>query len=189
VFTPTVLGSKEAEMRIIGCDLHARQQIRGLQRLIETKELENAVRDYIAKDPWLIHPRWETFKVEKTVGWILKQAAADVGLGTDKFRGRVDLALRSGGHLLVVEFVRPGKKIDWDHLSRCRRYVLKIRDIVAGEAQLGINQVTGLVVAEQLDSAGDVKQELVELHKSDITAYSWPSRKAALSRPTVEPHL
>jgi len=26
VFTPTVLGSKEAEMRIIGCDLHARQQ-------------------------------------------------------------------------------------------------------------------------------------------------------------------
>ena len=26
MFTPTVLGSKEAEMRIIGCDLHARQQ-------------------------------------------------------------------------------------------------------------------------------------------------------------------
>jgi transposase len=26
VFTPTVLGTKEAEMRIIGCDLHARQQ-------------------------------------------------------------------------------------------------------------------------------------------------------------------
>jgi hypothetical protein len=26
VFTPTVLGSKEAEMRIIGCDLHARQR-------------------------------------------------------------------------------------------------------------------------------------------------------------------
>jgi hypothetical protein len=25
-FTPTVLGPKEAEMRIIGCDLHARQQ-------------------------------------------------------------------------------------------------------------------------------------------------------------------
>src|ERR1700677_2946620 len=26
VFAPTVLGTKEAEMRIIGCDLHARQQ-------------------------------------------------------------------------------------------------------------------------------------------------------------------
>ena len=26
MFTPTVLGPKEAEMRIIGCDLHARQQ-------------------------------------------------------------------------------------------------------------------------------------------------------------------
>jgi transposase len=26
VFSPTVLGPKEAEMRIIGCDLHARQQ-------------------------------------------------------------------------------------------------------------------------------------------------------------------
>jgi hypothetical protein len=149
--------------------------IRGLQRLIEIKELENAVRDYIAKDPWLIHPRWETFKVEKTVAWILKKAAGDVGLSADKFRGRVDLALRSGGHLLVVEFVRPGKRVDWDHLSRCRRYVLKIRDIIAGETQLGIEQVTGLVVADQLDSAGDVKQELIELHKSDISAFSWPT--------------
>jgi hypothetical protein len=27
VFTLTVLGPKEAEMRIIGCDLHARQQV------------------------------------------------------------------------------------------------------------------------------------------------------------------
>ena len=27
MFTPTVLGPKEAEMRIIGCDLHARQQM------------------------------------------------------------------------------------------------------------------------------------------------------------------
>ena len=26
MFTPTVLGPKEAEMQIIGCDLHARQQ-------------------------------------------------------------------------------------------------------------------------------------------------------------------
>jgi hypothetical protein len=26
VFTPTVLGPKEAEMRIIGCDLHGRQR-------------------------------------------------------------------------------------------------------------------------------------------------------------------
>jgi len=26
VFTPTVLGSKQAEVQIIGCDLHARQQ-------------------------------------------------------------------------------------------------------------------------------------------------------------------
>jgi len=147
--------------------------IRGLQKLIAKKELENAVRDYIAKDPWLIHPKWQTYKVEKSVKWILDQAAEEVGFDDKQFKGRVDLALRSGEHMLVVEFVRPGKKVDWDHLSRCRRYVLKIRSLVKTETKLDIKKVSGLIVADELDKASDVSSEVRELQKTDISACSW----------------
>jgi transposase len=58
VFTPTVLGSKEAEMRIIGCDLHARQQTLAMLDT-ETGEVVNqtlahegkSVREFYSKLP------------------------------------------------------------------------------------------------------------------------------------------
>ena len=34
--------------------------IRVLRRRISEKELENAVRDYIAENPWLLSPEWDT---------------------------------------------------------------------------------------------------------------------------------
>ena len=41
--------------------------IEGLRKRIEGRDLENAVRDYIAENPWLLSPQWETFKVETSV--------------------------------------------------------------------------------------------------------------------------
>lgn len=154
------------------------EAIRGLRSLVDKGELENAVRDYIAEKPYLLHPRWETFKKEISVKRFMEEAAREAGLeenDNDGQRKRIDLALRSNEHLLIVEFMRPGKRADWDHLSRCRRYVLLIRDKVDAETALGIKKVTGLIVADQLDRDPSVKREVLELEKSDIYAYSWPS--------------
>ena len=144
--------------------------IRGLRRRIEKRELESAVRDYIAKKPWLLEPKWETFKVETSVKWILDEAAKSVGLTADEYKGRVDLALRSGKELLVVEFVRPGKKVDWDHLDRCTHYVRYITSRVKVQTALGIKDVEGLIVADELDKAPDVETQIVELAKTGIRA-------------------
>jgi len=147
--------------------------IRGLRRRIENRELESAVRDYIAKKPWLLEPKWETFKVETSVKWILDEAAKSVGLTADEYKGRVDLALRSGKELLVVEFVRPGKKVDWDHLDRCTHYVRYITSRVKVQTALGIKDVEGLIVADELDKAPDVETQIVELAKTGIRALEW----------------
>jgi len=93
--------------------------------------------------------KWETFTVEKSVKHILKKAAKKVGLAGKEYEGRVDLALRSGEHLLVVEFMKPGKPLDLDHLNRCENYVLTIRTIIEAESDLRITRVTSLVVADK----------------------------------------
>lgn len=154
------------------------EAIRGLRVLVEKRELENSLRDYIADKPYLLHPKWETFKKETSVRKIMLEAAEESGLqeeGDDGQRKRIDLALRSGDHLLIVEFMRPGKKADWDHLSRCRRYVHLIRHQVEAETALGIKNVTGLIVADRLDGDPSVKRETQELIKTDIYTYSWES--------------
>ena len=78
----------------------------------------------------------------KKAGLIEKETSAD--------GKRIDLALRSNEHLLVVEFMRPGKPADFDHLGRCRRYVFNIRDRVKSLSALEIKRVTGLIIADKL---------------------------------------
>ena len=93
----------------------------GLKLRISRHELENAVRDYISEHPWLVSPKWETFAVETGVKGLIDYALSESGIAvvTD-FKGRVDLALSSGEHLLLLEFMRPGLKLDWDHVDRFR---------------------------------------------------------------------
>lgn len=154
------------------------EAIRVLRALIEKGELENSVRDYIAERPYLLEPKWETFKKEISVRRFMDEAAQEAGLKETEESGerkRIDLALRSNEHLLIVEFMRPGKRADWDHLSRCRRYVLLIREKLRTETALGITRVTGLIVADRLETDPSVRSEVQELVKSDIHAFSWKS--------------
>ena len=58
--------------------------IDGLHKRIQRKELENAVRDYIADNPWLLSPEWETFKKEISVKSLVRQAADEAKLDEDK---------------------------------------------------------------------------------------------------------
>jgi hypothetical protein len=154
------------------------EAIKSLDSLIEKGELENKIRDYIAERPYLLHPRWETFKKETSVRHIMDDAASRAGLTETESYGqgqRIDLALRSNEHLLVVEFMRPGKMADWDHISRCERYVLFIREKVQSETNLGIKHVTGLIVADRLDTDPSVRQKIIAMESEEIFAYSWKS--------------
>jgi hypothetical protein len=152
------------------------EAIRGLRKLIRKGELENAVRDYIAEKPYLLHPKWETFKKETSVKWILEEAAEEAGLNEDEdeyAQKRIDLALRSNEHVLVVEFVRPGKPVDYDHITRCKGYVHAIRAKIEVQTQLGIRKVTGLVVGDSLSDVNMVRREIADMATHDIFAYSW----------------
>lgn len=147
--------------------------IEGLRTRIASRELENNLRDYVAANPWLLSAKWETFRVETAVDTILREAAVEVGLNGTDYQGRIDLALRSGNTLLVVEFMRPGLTLDFDHASRCERYILRIRAATAATTALGITEVHGLIVADNLDRRGEMPEKLRALDQQKILAHSW----------------
>jgi len=148
--------------------------IAGLRKRIEDRDLENAVRNYIAENPWLLSPEWETFKIETSVRTLVADAAKEARLDSDeRWNKRVDLVMSSGRQLLVVEFMRPGLTVDWDHLARYQRYINILRSSIDSNTELGFNSVSGLLVADKLDHRRGMKETLLQLAESDMKALEW----------------
>lgn len=150
--------------------------VEGLRERIERRELELGVRNFIATNPWLMGPRWETHSVEKRVDHILRDAADRAGLDSQPdWRGRVDLVLSASDSLLVLEFMRPGVNLDYDHLDRFNRYVLRIRTQCEANTGLNLNRVSGVLVADGLGATPEFLARLQQLRADDCTAFDWQS--------------
>jgi len=147
----------------------------GLKERIERHELENAVRDYISQHPWLVSPQWETFAIETGLNSLLSKALEESGIDRDEdFRGRVDLALSSGNHLLILEFMRPGLTLDWDHINRFDRYVRIVKTNLKGNTAGRFNRATGYIVADNLSRRADLMDKIRAMENEDMYAMDWP---------------
>lgn len=150
------------------------ETISGLRRRIEEGELENAVRDFVAENPWLISPEWETFTRERGLRGLIEEAAEKANLTADVYSGRVDLTMTSGHHLLVLEFVRPGQKVDWDHLQRFERYVRTVRARLRSQTGGQFREVTGMLVADELSAEPEFLDTLKSMKNDGMIAMEWP---------------
>lgn len=175
-----VLLSILAETQILTA-LHQAEAIRaklevveGLSERIKRGELENAVRDYIAKHPWLLSPHWETFQKERGIQNLVDDALGEAGILKDvDWNGRVDLVMKSGGELLLVEFMRPGLTLDYDHIDRFARYVRIMREKIGAQTALGIHRVTGLLVAEKLNRKPGTQSQIEALDREQMSCLEW----------------
>ena len=148
--------------------------IDGLRAMIEKKDRENSLRDYVANNPWLISPEWETFKKETSAKNLIDSCAKESGIHNDEsWNGRIDLVLVSGQHLLVIEFMRPGLSVDRDHINRYQVYIDVLRQKVEANTGLGYKQVSGLLVADRLDMRMGMALRLKSLANEDMKALEW----------------
>ena len=148
--------------------------IEGLRKRIVERDLENAVRDYIADNPWLLSPEWETFKKETSVRNLVAAAAKDARLDKDEeWKKRIDLVMSSGRQLLIVEFMRPGLTVDRDHINRYQEYIDILRSSIQANTELDFRTVSGLLVADKLDTRRGVDLILSRLAEDDMKALEW----------------
>ena len=144
--------------------------VSGLKKRIKEKELENAIRDYISKNPWLISPKLETYKVEKSLKEIVKNAAIKARLQKGKELSRVDLVLSSGDSIVVLEFMRPGLKLDIDHLIRFEIYFRAIKMNLSAITGSDFKFHLGYVIADKLESDPTMVDKLKSMAKDDMFA-------------------
>ena len=123
----------------------------------------------------MISPRWETYRVEKTVKKLLEQSATRAGISGADWAGRIDLALASGSKLLILEFMRPGLKVDWDHIERFEKYIRILRTSISANTGGRFKKVTGYVVADQLDRDPVVMSKIEAMSDEDMFAVDWPT--------------
>lgn len=148
--------------------------IRGLRHRIEQRDLELAIRDYIAKHPWLISPRWETFQIERRIGKLVEDALGEAGIAADSdWIGRVDLTLSSNEELLVLEFMRPGQAIDRDHMERFQRYIDILDSSVQANSSLGLKKITGLLVADKLNRKPQNRNLIARMASAGMLCEEW----------------
>ena len=145
-----------------------------LKKMVERKDFENSIRDYIYENPWLIHPNWESYKKERRVEKIIK----DIGkkhLDTDgAFKGRVDLTLSSNENLLLIEFMRPGLKIDRNHLDRLNNYVSDIRVGINSNTGSTIkNLSTAYIIADDCGTDKYISARIQQLKKENVLLLTW----------------
>lgn len=146
-----------------------------LKERVEAGELENKVRDYIYLHPWIIHPKWDAYKKEKSVASLIKEIA-NRELKLDVFKGRVDLVLSSGQDLLLVEFMRPGLSLDRDHLDRINYYVMGVRRALSRETGLQFKHVdSAYVIADNKSGSEDVAERIKQLEDEKIYVLTWNS--------------
>ena len=157
--------------------------IEGLKERIDRGELENAVRDYIAENPWLISAEWETFKKETSVRKVIENIIAEKKIDPAKEWGRrIDLVLGSGDTLLVLEFMQPGRALDYDHLNRFGYYVDSIRAHLQVNQAFQYKRCTGYLVAGSLSKDPALAINIQTMRNDFKFAYDWPSLLATAEK-------
>ena len=151
------------------------ETIEGLKKRIELQQLENAVRDYIAEHPWLIAPEWDTFAVERSLQNILTMVSDKDRLDGPDWEKRVDLLLASGRQLLLLEFMRPGLKIDRDHMDRIRWYVTALRNYVETNTGNKYDSLDAYLVADRISEEPVLQEMIKDLKEKRIWILDWPT--------------
>ncbi len=145
-----------------------------LKERVARKQLENAVRDYIYTHPWIIHPKWESFKKERSVDNLIKDCGVK-HLNDEAFNGRVDLILSAGNQLLLLEFMRPGLEIDLSHMDRANYYVTDIRNHLSKETAIKYKLEAAYIVADNKKDYELVHSRIKQLEDIDIYVLTWES--------------
>ena len=157
--------------------------VAGLKDRIDKHDLENAIRDYIAVNPWLIDPQYQTYKKEISLKKLLASFAEQYRLPAGKDGKRVDLCLSSGRHLVVIEFMIPGKPLDIDHLTRYEMYFRAVRTHLKANSGGEYDRATGLIVADSLDTNPVFLDKLESMRREEMLALDWQGLLArALSK-------
>lgn len=139
---------------------------------VEGQTLENPLRDFIAENPWLISPELETYAKETALKTVIKTNLKQY-IPEGMHNKRADLLLKSGAHMVLVEFMKPGAKLDWDHLTRYELYYRALLAYFKANTASGIDTISGYIVADYLDNDAAFIEKCQALKREGLVSSDW----------------
>lgn len=162
--------------------------VKALEAKVKAADLENSIRDYIYENPWIIDPTWESFRKEKALKTIINEVAQESRMTSEElWDKRVDLVLRSGDTLAVLEFVRPrGGKLDLDHVGRFQYYVQTLRERLIMPGDESLRRIIGYLISDMPSKDAGIKRILAGLPKEDMYFMTWERLLSDARRGLIE---
>lgn len=154
------------------------EAIAELKDMITREVKENTVRDFIAEHPWIIHPKFETYKRETSLHKIISDFSSNPFVDTEEvYNGRIDLMLANTqrSDFLLLEFMRPGKRLDEGHIDRIKKYVFDIRQHLkyATTHEKHAGELSEAWLVAEYNTAPYVEELLEECRNKKIYFFSW----------------
>jgi|AntRauTorcE11897_2_1112592.scaffolds.fasta_scaffold00537_9 hypothetical protein len=143
------------------------------------------MQDFIKKYPWLLGQEYEhltpgEFSHEKGVDkWIedeLFEVNKEYKAHDKRENRRFDLlCMTNDWQIVILELMKPGKPIDYDHVMRLNRYVTRIRAAISSKGTKSIyhsKNVFGILIADKRD--GDVSlSETINKFSDTLDTITW----------------
>jgi hypothetical protein len=116
--------------------------------------------------PWLIDPAWSEADRQATYTKLLRECAEEPK-NLDENDRRLDLLIRTGGGITIVELKKPQKKLSREDLEQIERYVDWAREnILGGTGADAPKYVKGLLLVGEVNPK--LKDKSVRLAGDDI---------------------
>jgi hypothetical protein len=144
-----------------------------LKTRVDARDLELSVRDYLAAHPWIVDPRWDAFRKEITLGNLVAAIHAELHMDEGDWRGRVDLALASGEMLILLELMRPGLRINREHVDRFEEYMDKVGTSILTQTGGRFKTLTGYIVADKIGEDSALATKIRRLEQNRMYAMTW----------------
>lgn len=163
--------------------------IKKFEEHIENRTREKApsdqidMQDFIKSYPWLLGNEYEQFEPadfshERGIDAWIEETIEGVfpAKKNNKLQKRFDLQLmKDSNQILIIELMRPGLPVDWDHVNRLVQYVIRIetqattRKIVDNKPPL---HVYGFLIADGLGNDNSLFNHIKE-QGTRMKAYEW----------------
>ncbi|NGP89188.1 ATP-binding protein [Fodinibius halophilus] len=145
------------------------------------------MQDFIKDYPWLLGQKYEHLTpadfhhekgVDKWIEEVLKDTNKEFSSGTKRENRRFDLlCMTNDWQIVILELMRPGLSIDYDHVMRLNRYVTRVKTAIETKGTAsefsGMN-VKGILIADKRNNDPSLNETINNLNTT-LKTVTWDS--------------
>lgn len=143
------------------------QLLKEFDSLIASAEVEEDLHDFLARNPSLLDPRWNSYDKETTFQQKLRDRFGDDAEVEGSNRRMDFFCLKDANSIQIIELKKADETVKYSDLQQIQHYVNYISNLEGSEFE-GKKTVGGLIIGGELTEQGDARELMRTLEVSGI---------------------